>query len=273
MIKLFSWFTLVLFLACSGNNSSESDYGSNGVPVSEVAEFEEMDISAKRFEVASQVQEKKIIKNSYLRFETKDLEKTYTNILNQIKEAKGYIQNDESGKGYSEYKRTLIVRVPNTSFQNVIDKISEEVSYFDTKRISARDVTEEFIDLEARLKAKKTLENRYLELLNKAKNVKEILEIERELSTIREEIEAKEGRLKYLQNQVSYSTITIEFYKLTTESRIRVSYGAKIWKALSAGFDGLSVFFLGVLTLWPFVIIVILITYFIRKKYFKKTKS
>ena len=268
MIKIFSWFVLTVFLACSGNSSSNKA-DDNFAALESDFEVEEMVLESPK----SIEQDKKIIKNSYLRFEVKDLDKTYESILNYVKEANGYLQSDESGKGYSEYKRNLVIRIPTSNFQKVIDNISKDVTYFDTKRISARDVTEEFIDLEARLKAKKTLENRYLELLSKAKNVKEILEIERELSGIREEIEAKEGRLKYLQNQVSYSTITIEFYKITTESKIRVSYGSKILKSLGYGFDGLSVFFLGILTIWPFILIVVLTIFIIRRRYFKKKKA
>ena len=89
-------------------------------------------------------------------------------------------------------------------------------------------MTEEFVDLKARLKAKKELEDRYLQLLEQAKNVKEMLEIERELSNIREEIEAKEGRLQYLQNKVTLSTIYINFYKTTQSKGVSLSYGQKM---------------------------------------------
>ena len=107
-------------------------------------------------------------------------------------------------------------------------------------------------------------------LLKQAKNVKEILEIERELATIREEIEAKQGRLQYLQDRVSVSTVTIEFYKETSETGVTVSYGQKIVNALKGGWDGVSVFFLGLLYLWPlFVfafIIILVVRWFVRRK-------
>jgi len=271
-MKLISWFLLSIVLACSGNNSS----GEASVAYAEVSPS----ISDAKFDkvyspnaVDLQKREQKIIKESFLRFETNDLDKTYQEIINYIRQNNGYIQKDESGKGNHQFTRSLILRIPTQGFQKVIDSITNKVAYFDTKRISARDVTEEFIDLEARLKAKKTLENRYLELLTKAKTVKEILEIERELSSIREEIEAREGRLKYLQDQVSLSTITIEFYKITAENRVTISYGFKMLNALKSGFNGLSYFFLGLLNIWPFILIVTFIVFFIRRKFFKKKKS
>ena len=108
--------------------------------------------------------------------------------------------------------------------------------------------------------------------MDKAKTVKEILEIERELSNIREEIEAKQGRLKYLQNKVSLSTINIEFYKLTSSAPVATSYGTKMWNAVKGGFDGISIFFLGILYVWPLIVIVG-IGIFLLRRWLKKSKK
>lgn len=212
----------------------------------------------------------KIIKESYLEFETNDLNKTFDNIQRYVKQNNGVIQNDNASKNYNRSIRTLIVRVPTKGFQNTIDSISKSVEYFDSKSVSSKNVTEEFIDIEARLKAKRTLEKRYLQLLSKAKNVKEMLEIERELSSIREEIEAKQGRLKYLNNKVALSTINITFYKTIVNSKVTQSYGSKMGKAIKSGFNGLSSFFLGLLNIWPLLILLVIGVFFIKKWYKKK---
>lgn len=270
-MKLFFYlFILVLPMMCSKGPSENLNYVESEMD-SEVI-FKESSTLNGMISVPSEVSDQKIIKESYLRFETQDLNKTYNQIKKAISENKGFIQDDNSNKSYNTITRHLIIRVPTIGFQSIIDSISKNVAYFDTKRISAKDVTEEFIDLEARLKAKQTLEKRYLELLAKAKNVKEILEIERELSNIREEIEAKQGRLKYLQNKVSLSTLDIEFYKLTSESPITTSYGTKMWNAIKSGFNGLSVCFLGLLHIWPFIIILVIASFLIRK-WIKKSKK
>ena len=214
----------------------------------------------------------KIIKTGNLRFETQDLAKTHQKILDAVRNAKGYVQRDNTGKNYNSLYHNLTIRIPSENFDTVIQTISDGVTYFEEKTISQRDVTEEFVDLNARLKAKRTLEKRYLELLSKAKDVKEMLEIERELSKIREEIEAREGRLQYLQNQVSESTISIYFYKITSESGVTVSYGSKIVNALKNGWNGISEFFLGLLHVWPFIILVVLGIFMIRR-WIKKRKK
>lgn len=218
-----------------------------------------------------EVYPQKTIKESFLRFETQDLDKTYSLIQKTIQENKGFIQDDRSNKSYNTITRHLTIRIPSNNFQIVLDSVSKHVPYFDTKNISSKDVTEEFIDLEARLKAKQTLEKRYLELLSKAKNVKEILEIERELSKIREEIEAKQGRLKYLEDKVSLSTLNIEFYKRTSESGVTVSYGNKMWNAIKSGFNNLSLFFIGLLHIWPFILLLVIAILWFRR-WLKKKK-
>lgn len=218
--------------------------------------------------------EPQIIKNGDLRFETSDLEKTYEIVQNAVKKNEGIIQNDNEGKDYETYFRTLTIRIPSKNFDSFIEEISTGVNYFDRKEISSNDVTEEYIDVVSRIKTKKALEERYLELLKKATKVSEMLEVERQLSEIREEIEAKEGRLKYIKNRVSMSTITLEIYKTDAQkSGATVSFGSKIINAIKSGFNGISSFFIWLIGIWPFIVILVAIIYFIRKRFKKKTKK
>ena len=217
--------------------------------------------------------EQKIIKTGDLKFETNDLEKTYSQIKTALKTNNALIQNDNEGKDYGLVFRRIIIRVPSKNFDFFLSDISKGVAYFDNKEISSQNVTEEFIDIDARLKAKKVLEARYLELLKKATKVTEMLEIEKQLSAIREEIEAKEGQLHYMQSQISMSTISIEFYKnVAVEEGVTISYSSKIWNAISSGFNSFSSFIIEIISIWPVLIIFSIIIYFIRKKLKKKNQ-
>lgn len=159
----------------------------------------------------------------------------------------------------------------NPVWWKIFPEISEGVGYFERKEISARDVTEEFIDTEARLKNKKILEARYQELLKKATKVSEMLEIEQQLSEVRQEIESNEGRLKYLQSRVSMSTLKVEFYETVAgEKGITISYGTKMKNALAEGFYGISRFFLGLLYIWPLILILVVLIFVLRKRFRRK---
>lgn len=135
-------------------------------------------------------------------------------------------------------------------------------------------MTEQYIDIEARLIAKKRLENRYLELLKKATKVIEILEIEKQLSAIREEIESKQGQLLYLQNQISMSTISIGFYKTVAEKDgATISYGSKIWNGIVSGFNSFSDFLINLISVWPFLLVAVAAIFWIRKWLKKRAQN
>lgn len=280
MKKIGILLFLGMLLACNDNslNSNQNskmasfNYDEAGIEVSEMEEVVSDRSLDSNNSPADVNQEQKIIKTATLRFETKDLEATHQKILKLTNQHQGFVQNDNSGKNYSKEFINMTIRVPSEKFEEVLLGISEGVGYFDQKQVTQKDVTEEFVDINARLNAKRKLENRYLELLQKAKNVKEMLEIERELSKIREEIESKEGRLKYLQNKVSLSTFYIEFYKTTEIKGVHTSYGQKIVNALKGGWNGISVFFIGIIYLWPFILVIGVVIYFIRR-YIKRKRA
>lgn len=267
MRQLLLFLSFLLIISCENAESGSFKTSEPGIVYESYDDDMELEeVVVEETAPDAQVIAQKIIKTGNLRFETQNMTATHQHILDVIKQTDGYIQNDNSGKqSYGGVFQNLTVRVPTGNFQTALDDISKGVAYFDEKTISQKDVTEEFVDLNARLKAKRALEDRYINLLSKAKNVKEMLEIERELAEIREEIEAKQGRLKYLKSQVSLSTLHINFYKNEVTTQVTYSYGSKMGNALKSGWNGVSVFFLGLLHLWPFLILLSIGAYFMRR--------
>ncbi len=197
------------------------------------------------------------------------MNKTATGIYAALKKYNGYIQLDNETKGYNEITRNIVIRVPNQNFEKLLSEVTQGITYFDEKQITSEDVTEQFIDLEARLKSKKELEARYIDLLRKATKVSDIIEIEQQINVIREEIESKEGQLNYMKSRVSMSTLNINFYKPTSESGVTVSYGDKIVNALKGSISWIPGFFIGLIYIWPLFFIAV-IGYFIFKRKRKK---
>ena len=261
------------------SNTEEAVEAAAEVVNSEVAELPpppKEDYSEAKMDAPMVVREEtiqpKIIKTGNLRFETPNLDESFAHVQQAITKYKATVQNDESGKNYESVYQNITIRVPSASFDRFIAEISQGVKHFDRKEISAQDVTEEYIDVEARLKTKRVLEKRYFELLAKATKISEMLEIEKELSAIREEIEAKEGRLKYLKNQVSMSTVNLEMYTTNpSESGATVSYFGKMGNALKGGFNNIATFFLGMLHVWPFILIFVAGFLFLRRRFRRKT--
>lgn len=207
--------------------------------------------------------ERKLIRNARIGFQSDDLEKTSERLMKLTKQFEGYISNDESNNNYGQSRHNLTVRIPAENFDAFLKGVGEGVDEFDYKNISTNDVTAEFLDTEARIKTKKELEIRYLAILNKANSVKDMLEIERELNNVRGEIELAQGRLKYLKNQVGYSTFYIEYYKEIPYQGD--SFAERIGEGFGNGWDNLLMFFVGIVNLWPFLILIVLGIWAFRK--------
>ncbi len=266
---------LLVFLSCNESGSYAVSEAKEASPVRDMAEMViENDNIPNQNQNETLVQVQKLIKTGYFTFETTSVEDMYVKLKTWTTAHQGFIQNDKTSKEYDRIRRTLLVRVPSKSFQTVVDSINQSVISLDRKEVVLDDVTEEFVDLEARLLAKKKLEARYLQLLSKATSVKDMLEIERQIANIREEIEAKQGRLKYLQNKVSLSSIYLDFYEMSdAQTAPSQTYLKKLWRAAKGGFDGLGNFLLGIVYIWPFIVIAFLIAFFVRRRIRKrKTK-
>jgi hypothetical protein len=105
---------------------------------------------------------------------------------------------------------SVTIRVPVTVFEEAVKRV-ESVGDMLHRNVQAEDVTEEFRDLEIRLKSARAVQQRLTELLAKAVKVEESIAIERELDRVSGEIERVEGRMKYLRDRAAFSTITVRF--------------------------------------------------------------
>jgi hypothetical protein len=112
--------------------------------------------------------------------------------------------------------RSIVIRVPAAAFDEAVKRV-ETVGDMLHRNVAAEDVTEEFRDLEIRLKSARAVQARLTELLSKAVKVEESIAIEKELDRVSGEIERVEGRMKYLRDRAAFSTITVRFEPKATE--------------------------------------------------------
>ncbi|MBN2468206.1 MAG: DUF4349 domain-containing protein [Deltaproteobacteria bacterium] len=267
-VKLWAWlFILFIFFGCSEEKNGtvvSHKVGGAAMAPREAMHFSSTGPANKNLTLV----ERKIIRNGELAFECSNLGETRKRVEEAIKKYGGYISNENEYRYTDRIEQSIIIRVPAENFDGLVADISQGVRRFDRKHIGSTDVTEEFLDIELRIKIKKETETRYRELLARAKNVKEILEIERELGKIREEIESVEGRLKYLQNQVAFSTLTVTFYEVISTP---VAFFSKAKTGLKTGWNNFILFLVGVVSIWPFIVLFIGIIFVIRRLW--KTKK
>ena len=216
------------------------------------------------------VTDRKLIKEGDLRFETADIVETRKVIFAAINKYSAYVSSDQEYSSPGRKSNAIVIRVPAKDFDNLLQDASAGVERFEQKDIRVKDVTEEFLDVEARLKTKKELEVRYLELLKKTNSVTEILEVEHQIGDLRAEIESIEGRLNYLKNRVSLSTLSMTFYETVPG---QTAFGAKFKDGFRNGWENFVWFFVMLTNIWPFILLTIGIVFGIRIYIARKKKK
>jgi hypothetical protein len=268
-LKLSFLLFSLLFLSCGANYEVQAE---NAIELSDIS-LEETAVADNAM-VENNNLERKIIRTGRIEFLTADAAETARLLGRVVAQFNGWI-GDESSHNYDSYddvstRYSVTVRSPAKYFDALLDSLAGNAEKVEYKSITAQDVTEEFIDVEARLAVKKELENRYKDLLKQAVKVEEILSIEKELGNLRSDIESIEGRYKYLQNQVAFSTLDITYYE---EDEGSFGFGSKVVDGLANGWDMILWFFIGVINLWAFIILGALLVYlFIKWRRRKRLK-
>ncbi len=155
--------------------------------------------------------DKKIIYEASVSLLVKNFDTTPAAIENLVKSSGGYLAMTDIARNQgTERSGRWVARIPVAGYDSFLEALSK-IGVKERMHQSGQDVTEEYVDLEARISTKKKLEARILELLeNRDGEIKDVIVMEQELSRVRTEIEQMEGKLRYLENRVSLTTVTIE---------------------------------------------------------------
>lgn len=200
----------------------------------------------------------KLIKTLNYKFEVESVSKTAEAIEALVKKYPAYISDSKMKLENPLLENEITIRVQNDFFQDLVKDIDPLAKFVNHRTITTEDVAKEFVDLESRLKTKREVEQRYAEILRKkAGTITELLEAEQKIGELHEEIEATVSRINYLKEQVSYSTINLEFYQTITQQIAQEDTGSSgndFKEALSAGWNGIVRFALVLAYIWPLLV-------------------
>ena len=267
--------TALIFHSCNseGNSKSYAPQMENMVDMDDNIEMEES--SSGNFKDKGELNnnsngnsnkpiERKIIRNAQVNMQVKDIQKAFPQIERIVKNLNGYISSSNMQNNSHRISNSIVIRVPNESLDTLLRLVENQSIFINNSSISSTDVTEEFIDIESRLKTKKEVRERYLDILSKkAKTVEDVLLAEEQIRVLTEEIEAKEGRLRYLQNRVGLSTLTLSIYQeveyVATPAVYKKTFLIKIKEGFINGWEILLDIFLALINIWPLFILFSLI--------------
>lgn len=229
------------------NDQSSYDQGSQP-PISEMQE---------RQSIAP-----KIIYTAQVRMQVDSLPASLATIRALVNHSGGYISDQHTANTRYEKSAQLTIRLPTQQLEGSLGELRELARFVDHERLNSEDVTDQWIDLESRLQTKRDVRDRYIEVLRRrAVKVEDILNAEERIRRITEEIEAQEGRLRYLRNRVSLSTLELNLYEtieyVSAPSELRYSFGNRLSNAFANGWSGVREFFLGLVSIWPLFLILL----------------
>jgi len=225
-----------------------------------------------------QIPDKKVIKTGTIDMRVNSVEKAISEIKIIAQTHGGDEVSSDFSKGDTYKKGYIVIKVPINQYTETFEQIKKIAPLVTHESSQAQDITTQFVDLESRIKNKKEHEDRLRTFFDKADDVDELIQIERELARVRTEIEQMAGQLKYLKDQTQYSTIHTS---LMEDSNIVVSDSWQPLQVIKDSFNTLIAKSTALLntvirftiTSLPFIILFIIIAwflYFTTKRIFKK---
>lgn len=149
------------------------------------------------------------IRNAQVRIRVADFAASGRSIEQAVRQMGGQITSSNETKTTNSLENALTIRVPAARFDALLNLLLNESIFQDTKIITTEDVTRRYVDVEARIRSKKVVEETYLKLLKQARSVADVLNVEEQLGQIREEREVQEAELRQLKDEVALSTINL----------------------------------------------------------------
>ena len=180
------------------------------------AELQKVSLSAAdKAELTNEAADRKIIRNADITMEVDSTTDAQHRVTSIAESHGGFVVTSEAKQreNIDPSKRTLdiklVVRIPSNQFGVALDEIKKLAGNLSEANVTGQDVTEDFIDLEARIKTQKALELQFVEIMKQARKVEDALEVQRQIAEVRTEIEQLEGRKRFLENRSNLSTLTV----------------------------------------------------------------
>lgn len=222
----------------------------------EAGEFEEEKAASETDVQYSDTQlpsDRMVIKTAYIELEVEEgkFEDVLFKITNLAEQNGGFVSNTYS---YSDSEGNLIsgnitIRIPHNKYNSAVDRV-KDMGEVASISINGQDITQDYVDLESRLRNYEAQQDILLDLMAQSKKVSDSLEVQNELSNVQEQIELIKGKMNYLDDMVSFSTIEVYLYE---PEPIKTTSDWGFVEALKRGLRG-------AVTVFNYIIMVLIVT-------------
>ncbi|MCP2037932.1 DUF4349 domain-containing protein [Chryseobacterium sp. HSC-36S06] len=218
---------------------------------------------------------KKIIKNGEMGLAVANINEAKSKVDGILKKQNAYTQSETFNNTETSEDLNLVIRVPHENFDQLISSFADGIGAVEYKNISSEDVTEEYTDVAIKLENKRIYLDKYRNLLKNAATTKDMLEIQENIRKLEDEIDVAEGRLRFIDDRVNYSTLRLSLSKEKPRSSVtsKIGFGSRFSDSVAQGWNIFVSFVLGLISLWPFLILTPFIIMFYRKWRSRKKQS
>ncbi len=160
---------------------------------------------------ASALANRKLIRNAQVELEIVSFDAAVQKITAFANEERGYVETTNSEKqANGKLRGTVVVKVIPENLDRFVQKI-RDLGELKNQTLGTEDITKAYFDTDSRLKNARVMEQRLIDMLKKkSDDINDLLQVERELGRVREQIEQMQGELKYWDSQVRFATVTIQ---------------------------------------------------------------
>ena len=275
LITALALVVMFAAVACASSAQPAADavsvHDSDSGAVAEVVQtgLDSQSVSDYNYSAANNADSRLLIRNVSITLETATYQTTYDSIIEAISKNGAYIENSNvtgTGKKNNLHEATIVIRVPAENMDALIKALDGNGTVTSSSE-SVQDVTLEYIDMESRISSLKTERDSITKLLEQADDLDTILELQDKISEINYEIENYESSLLVMQNQITYSTLTLNIKEVIEETEVadseevrNTTLGDKMWAALKGSLNFLLILVQGILivlsALLPVIVII-----------------
>jgi hypothetical protein len=299
MLRKSRWVLALLFcfmlVACSSNDeqSSNESSGDSGESVEEstskkaatngLSETPAAEDTSQT--IPESTEDKMMVYEAHIELETEDYDQFYQSLQTRMEENEAYIIETNVHKTERGNREGFIrLRVPQNNFETLLSEFEDVSDSIQSRDVSGRDVTKEYVDLDSRLEAKQKVETRLLTFLEQAEATEDLIKISQDLERVQSEIETLKGQMNYLENQSDFSTITlniketkvvvpkVESKELNTWEKTKQAFFSSI-NAVVNFFSWIVVFVIGYSPILVLLIAIGVVGWLLFRKRRKQTKA
>jgi len=278
--KVLSLLLIFLLMGCASRQSAEEAFPVPTETAGEPSKSADSGTTLVSSEAQGETTERLVVKRAEMRVSVADPAEAMRTVVQWAESMQGYVVNsnqwNSTSDGQTYINASVMVRVPAERLDEMMQKVRDLAADPKTgvlsETVTGEDVTAEYVDSQARLRNLKAAEAQLVELLDQAPDLEYTLDIFKELTEIRSQIEVLEGRIKYLEESAALSALSVEFVAEASLQPLQIGP----WKPAGVAKEAIQTLvkvaqdvgtaLIKFVIIWvPFLLPIGLIVYFVRK--------